>query len=295
MVGLTYKGKCFIGGIGMLFGVITGLAAAGAAAICGGAGGFEDLAWLWMLPVFFAGLWILLTVGALAFLVIAVNRVDQNIPQEQDSPFYRRLAKYYVAFIKTLLRLRVDTKGLEKTPKEGRFLLVCNHLDDSDPAVLLHYLRDSQLAFISKRENRDMYIVGKLMHKLQCQLVNRENDREALKCILKCIEILKNDRASIAVFPEGYESKDGRLLPFRPGVFKIAQKAQVPIVVCTLQGSEGVIRNLKKLKPLPRVQLHLLEVIPAEELAGKTTVEIAHRVRSIMLSDLAEKYQPVNE
>jgi len=189
----------------------------------------------------------------------------------------------------------VDTKGLEKTPKEGRFMLVCNHLDDSDPAVLLHYFRDSQLAFISKRENRDMFIVGKLMHKLQCQLVNRENDREALKCILKCIEILKNDRASIAVFPEGYESKDGRLLPFRPGVFKIAQKAQVPIVVCTLQGSEGVIRNLKKLKPLPRVQLYLLEVIPAEELAGKTTVEIAQRVRSIMLSDLAEKYQPVNE
>ena len=279
----------------MLFGVITGLAAAGAAAICGGVGGYESLAWLWMLPVFFVGLWTLLTVGALAFLVIAVNRVDQNIPQEQDSPFYRRVAKHYVTFIKTVLRLRVDTKGLEKTPKEGRFMLVCNHLDDSDPAVLLHYFRDSQLAFISKRENKDMFIVGKLMHKLQCQLVNRENDREALKCILKCIEILKNDRASMAVFPEGYESKDGRLLPFRPGVFKIAQKAQVPIVVCTLQGSEGVIRNLKKLKPLPRVQLHLLEVIPAEELAGKTTVEITQRVRSIMLSDLAEKYQPVNE
>ena len=56
-----------------------------------------------------------------------------------------------------------------------------------------------------------------------------------------------------------------------------------------------MIKNLKKLKPLPRVQLHLLEVIPAEDLVGKTTVEIAQRVRSIMLADLAEKYQPVNE
>lgn len=279
----------------MLFGIITGLAAAGAAAICGGAGGFESLAWLWMLPVFFAGLWGLLTAAFFAFLVIAVNRVDQEIPQEEDSPFYRGLAKLIIPFIKTVVGLRVETSGLEKTPKDGRFLLVCNHLDDSDPAVLLHYFRHSQLAFISKRENKTMFLVGKLMHKLQCQLVNRENDREALKCILKCIEILKNDRASIAVFPEGYESKDGRLLPFRPGVFKIAQKAQVPIVVCTLQGTEGVIRNLKKLKPMPRVKLHLLEVIPAEELAGKTTVDIAKRVRGIMLADLAEQYQPADE
>ena len=279
----------------MLLGAITGLAAAVSAAVCALSGSFESMRWLWLLPVSFAAGWLVLTGLAFVVLLVAVNRVDQQIPQEEDSPFYRGLAKIYMPFVKTVLGLRVDTRGLEKTPKDGRFMLVCNHLDDSDPAVLLHYFRNSQLAFISKRENKDMFLVGKLMHKLQCQLVNRENDREALKCILKCIEILKNDRASIAVFPEGYESLDGRLLPFRPGVFKIAQKAQVPIVVCTLQGSEHVIKNLKKLKPLPRVQLHLLEVIPAEDLVGKTTVEIAQRVRSIMLADLAEKYQPVNE
>ena len=279
----------------MLFSVITGLAAVGSAAICGLLKGFESFAWLWQLPVLFLALWLAQTAAVFGVLLIALSRVDQDVPQEEDDPFFRTFAKLLVPFIKTVLGLRVEPKGLEMIPKEGRFMLVCNHLDDSDPAVLMHYFRNYQLAFISKRENKDMFIVGKLMHKLQCQLVNRENDREALKCILKCIEILKNDRASVAVFPEGYESLDGRLLPFRPGVFKIAQKAQVPIVVCTLQGTEDVIRNLKKLKPLPKVKFHLLEVIPAEELEGKTTVEIAQRVRQIMLSDLGEKYQPISE
>ena len=295
MLRFTYIGKPIVGGIGMLFGMITGLAAAGSAAICGGVGGFESWAWIWMLPVFFVGLWLAQTAACFGVLLIALSRVDQEVPQEEDDPFFRTVVKLLVPFIKTVLCLRVDARGLEKIPQEGRFMVVCNHLDDSDPAVLLHYFRNYQLAFISKRENKDMFIVGKVMHKLQCQLVNRENDREALKCILKCIEILKNDRASIAVFPEGYESKDGRLLPFRAGVFKIAQKAQVPIVVCTLQGTEDVIRNLKKLKPLPKVQFHLLDVIPAEDLAGKTTVDIAQRVREMMLADLGEKYQPVNE
>ena len=279
----------------MLFSVITGLAAVGSAAICGLLKGFESFAWLWQLPVLFLALWLAQTAAVFGVLLIALSRVDQDVPQEEDDPFFRTYAKLLVPFVKTVLGLRVEPKGLEMIPKEGRFMLVCNHLDDSDPAVLMHYFRNYQLAFISKRENKDMFIVGKLMHKLQCQLVNRENDREALKCILKCIEILKNDRASIAVFPEGYESLDGRLLPFRAGVFKIAQKAQVPIVVCTLQGTENVIRNLKKLKPLPKVKFHLLEVIPAEELEGKTTVEIAQRVRQLMLADLGEKYQPISE
>ena len=130
-----------------------------------------------------------------------------------------------------------------------------------------------------------MFVIGPMMHKLQCQLINRENDREALKTILKCIQIIKEDKASVAVFPEGYTSMDGLLHPFRPGVFKIAQKAEVPIVVCTLQNTNKPFKNIAKLKPT-QVYLHLLDVIPAEELKGVTTVDIAERIHKMMADDL---------
>lgn len=89
---------------------------------------------------------------------------------------------------------------------------MCNHLNDLDPLSLLKHFKKSQLAFISKRENDEKFIVGKLMHKILCQPINRENDREALKTIVKCIQILKEDKASIAVFPEGYTSRDGNCI-----------------------------------------------------------------------------------
>ena len=269
----------------MLFGIITGLAAAGSAAICGCAGAFESLAWLWMLPVIFAGLWLAQTAVFFGVLLIALSRVDQEVPQEEDSPFFRTVARLLVPFIKTVLCLRVETQGLEKTPKDGRFMLVCNHLDDSDPVILLHYFRNNQLAFISKRENKDMFIVGKLMHKLQCQLVNRENDREALKTILRCIQLLKDDAHSVAVFPEGYVYDDLKLHRFRNGVFKIAQKANVPIVVCTLRGTPEVLKNMKKLKP-SHVELRLLEVISAEEVKASSTVDLGNRIYEMMAADL---------
>ena len=279
----------------MLIGVITLLSLLLSGLLTWTAGGFESLSWLWLLPCGFVGSFLGLVVLAFLLLWFLCAIVDQKKPQEKDSKFYRTLLHLFVDAILPLARVTIKTQGLEKTPKDGRFMLVCNHIDNLDPAFLLTCFRDSQLAFISKREVQGYFLVGKLMHKILCQPINRENDREALKTILKCIQILKEDKASIAVFPEGYESLDGRLLPFRPGVFKIAQKAQVPVVVCTLQGTEYVIRNLKKLKPIPPVQLHLLEVIPAEELAGQTTVQISQRVRELMLADLAEKYQPENQ
>ena len=171
------------------------------------------------------------------------------------------------------------------TPKDGRFLLVCNHINDIDPAVLLKFFKKSQLAFISKQENRTKFVIGPVMHKILCQPINRENDREALKTILKCIQIIKEDKASIAVFPEGYTSMDGLLHPFRCGVFKIAQKANVPIVVCTLQDTQYVLKNALKLKP-SKVELHLVGVIPAEELKGRTAVDIGEQVHKMMAEDL---------
>ena len=131
-----------------------------------------------------------------------------------------------------------------------------------------------------------MFVIGPMMHKIQCQLINRENDREALKTILKCIQILKEDKASVAVFPEGgILSEDGKLHHFRPGEFKIAQKANVPIVVCTLKNTKDVVRNIKHLHP-SSVEMKVVDVIPAEELKGVTAVDIAHRCYDLMAADL---------
>ena len=121
----------------MLFSVITGLAAVGSAAICGLLKGFESFAWLWQLPVLFLALWLAQTAAVFGVLLIALSRVDQDVPQEEDDPFFRTYAKLLVPFIKTVLGLRVEPKGVEMIPTEGRFMLVGNHLDDSEPAVLM--------------------------------------------------------------------------------------------------------------------------------------------------------------
>lgn len=254
--------------------------------LCALTGAFASLNWLWILPLSALGFFLLLGAGAFLYLYYLSKKVDQDVPQERDDPRYRRVVDLYLEAIVPLVRIHIHTSGMEKVPQSGRFLLVCNHCSNLDPIILMRCFPKQQLAFISKKENRDMFIVGPMMHKLLGQLINRENDREALKTILRCIQILKEDQASVAVFPEGgILSKDGKLHTFRPGVFKIAQKAKVPIVVCTLHNTLPVIPNMKHLRRSD-VEMNLLEVIPAEELQGVTTVDIAKRVHGIMAADM---------
>ena len=267
----------------MLFGGMMIISVLVAAGVC--VGGNAGLHSLWLAPVSFLGSFLSLLVAAFLFLWICCQLVDLNKPQKHDSRFYRTTVNLIVELAVTVVRVRVHTKGLEQTPKSGRFLLVCNHIHDLDPAILLRHFRKSQLAFVGKREVRDMFMVGKVMHKLQCQFINRENDKEALKTILTCIRLIKEDEVSIAVFPEGYIKPDRKLHHFRSGVFKIATKTRVPIVVCTLTNTTEILKNFAKLKPTD-VDLHLLKTIQPEEYAGMTTVEIADMVYRMMAEDL---------
>lgn len=253
--------------------------------LCNSLDGFANLGWLWQLPVGFLASFLLLAGVLFGIFVLICSQIDPDKSREADSPWFRWFLMQLIHAVVTVLPVRVHTRGTEKLPQQGRFLLVSNHLDNIDPAILYYVFPKGQLAFVGKKETRDMFLVNKVMPKLLCPTINRENDREALKTILRCVQLLKEDTVSVAVFPEGRINNYRKLAHFRPGVFKIAQKANVPIVVCTLQGSNHVLPRLLKGKG-SEVKLHLLDVIQPEQLQGKTTVEIAQQVYDMMAADL---------
>ena len=274
----------------MLLGSITFLSAVFAVLTCV-LGGFSGVAVVLGTLGCFLGYWLALALLAFGFLWAVCATVDITKPQEEDSKFFRWILRTYIPAIFTLLRMDIRLEGKDKLPKDGRFLLVCNHLNILDPVLLLGCFPEAQLAFISKRENADMFLIGKIMHRILCQMINRENDREALKTILKCIQMIKNDQVSVAVFPEGYTSRDGKLHHFRSGVFKIATKTQVPIVLCTVQNTQTIFHNIKRGKKT-YVPVHVVDVIQPETFAGRTAVDIAQEAYDKMLTDLGPYFAP---
>ena len=270
----------------MVIGAITIIAAIISVILCVSTGAFAGLAWLWILPVGWLGAFFGILVLAFLLVLVMSAVVDLEKEEVKDNRFYRWMLYMIADAAHTVLQVRVHVEGLEKIPADGRVMLVCNHLDNVDPVIIMHQVKKKQtLAFIAKREVASMFVVGKFMHKILCQRVNRENDREALKTILKCIDIIKKDKASIAVFPEGGIKGGNVLHPFRHGVFKIALRTQVPVVVCTLWGTQDIIHNGLRLKPTD-VQFHVLDVVQPDVYQGMTAVELGHLVHGMMAKDL---------
>ena len=105
---------------------------------------------------------------------------------------------------------------------------------------------------------------------------------------VQCIQFIKEDKCSIAVFPEGGTNRtEEDLLPFRNGAFKVAQKAQVPIVICALVNSKAILKNM--FRRHTDVYLDVLDVIPPEQFAEQRTVEVGDRAHRILLEGLRKR------
>lgn len=221
------------------------------------------------------------------FLTVAALLVNPKKEYTQDSPFYRHLLYGATALAIRLLHIHIEIRGLEKLPRKERFLLVCNHRSNFDPILTWQILRKYNLAFVSKPENFGVPIFGRFIRRCCFLAIDRENPKNALVTIQKAAALLQNDQVNVAIYPEGTRSKGCILLPFHNGVFKIAQKAKVPIVVAAIRGTEQIHKTWYRGRT--QVQFEILETIPAQFVTGNRTAAIGERVREDLLTGLTEK------
>ena len=210
--------------------------------------------------------------------------VDQSKLYDRDSKGYRRLFNALVAIGMFFCNIKVTYEGDDLVP-EGRFLFICNHRSNFDPILTARVMRKYELAFISKEENFKVPFFGRMLRKLCYMPLKRDDPRDALVIINHSAKLIKDDQCSVAVYPEGKRSFSGELLPFHGGVLKIAQKAGVPIVVATIEGTEQIKTRFPRRS---HVTLRILRTVPADEVHEKRSVELGEELHDEMLKALGK-------
>ena len=208
-------------------------------------------------------------------------------PVENQSPICRHGCAIIAEWLCAWGRVHAVIGGQDLLPQEGRFLWVCNHRSAFDPVVTADRLRGCNIAFLSKPSNMNLPRIARLAWGAGFLAIDRENDREALKAILKAADFLKRGVCSIGLYPEGTRTKTGKLLPFHAGSFKIAQRGNAPIVVAAIQGSEKGGRNFPFRRTV--VNLDILEVIPAEKVKALNTQDLSTYCRNRIAEHLGEE------
>lgn len=231
-------------------------------------------------------LWVAYSIGffllyALFFVLLSLFS-DKSKPQERPNRFYLAVFVETIALYFRLARIEIRVRGKEKVPAQGNFLVVSNHLSDHDFMSMLTVLRGKSIAFVSKPENFDKPIIGRMLHKSGFLAINRNEAREALVTIREVANRLKTMPVSYGVFPEGTRNRESNteLLPFHEGVFLMAKKAGVPIVVVRVTDTDLVKKRAPWRKT--RVYVDFVDVIDAETVKAKRSHELSEMARERM-------------
>lgn len=246
----------------------------------------DTIAGIWIIPVAF------LVTEFLCFCVLILISTLLTLNAGKNSTFdkYSKFFHYYLAFcvqyLYSFCRVKVKVEGIEKIPTDKKFMIVQNHRSNLDPLITFYKLKKYPISMVSKPANFKIPVVGKLMKRNGFISINRENNREAIKSIVRATNQIKNDEFSVFIYPEGTRNKvDTDLLPFKSGAFKIAQKSNSPIVITVIDGSEKVKKNnpWKSTK----VTLKILDVIYPENFAS--TTEMSSYAENLMANALGVK------
>lgn len=239
---------------------------------------------IWKTALLFAGCFLALNLFYLVVAWVASWFISPSKPLARQNSLCRGACVYASYIVTGYCWVRIHIRGAEKLPEAGRFLLVSNHRSMFDPIVLTRALHRLNVSFVSKPSNLQMPVLGRIGYGAGCLAIDRENDRKALTTILTAADYLKRDICSMAIYPEGTRSKTGQLLPFHPGSFKIAQKANVPLIISSVSGTEKVGKNV--LRRPTDVYLDILEVIPAEKVKAMSTRELAEYSSRLIAENL---------
>ncbi len=154
---------------------------------------------------------------------------------------HRTLARLFIKFISFNMGLKIKVIGIEHIPKNSPCIVMCNHTSLIDILVMVMAV-PFRLNFIAKRELIWVPFIGLDMLFEGDFLINRQNAKEAKRCLDK-VEQRLNENGKVLIFPEGTRSKTGKLLPFKRGAFKLSVASEAKIVPCYIEGSSKIVRK----------------------------------------------------
>lgn len=172
-----------------------------------------------------------------------LEKVNRNACYKSSKWIVRKAFQVCLFFSGT----KIDAAGVENIPLDTPVLFVGNHSGIFD--ILVSYtVIPTVFGFVAKKEIRKVPFLNIWMYFVNCLWIDRNNIKESLKTILKGVDQLKSG-VSVFIFPEGTRSTTGKLLPFKEGSLKMAEKAHCPIVPVAIHGTDNVFE-----KQFPRIK-----------------------------------------
>jgi 1-acyl-sn-glycerol-3-phosphate acyltransferase len=200
-----------------------------------------------------------------------------------------RLANLYVAvpwgrLLCVGAPVRVELQGLEHIDEQQSYVFVANHQSIFDIPVIYGY-SGLDLRWVMKAELRKIPFVAQGCRAIGHIFIDRGDPEQARSAINQAVARLKPG-TGILFFPEGTRSRDGHLLNFKKGAFRVAIDRQMPVLPVTVSGTREVMpAGGVRIRP-GRVVLRFHAPIATKGLTSEDLRSLSDRVRADIASGL---------
>jgi 1-acyl-sn-glycerol-3-phosphate acyltransferase len=208
--------------------------------------------------------------------------------QRVPGQWLRRLGRT-ASFLTPLWRFEIEGKppaDIDHKP----YVVVANHESQADPFLLSWLPWD--MRWVAKEELFRPPVTGWAM-RLGGDIPLRRGEGESVRSMMDECERALAAGISVMMFPEGTRSKDGALLPFRDGAFRLALRAGVPVLPIALAGTRQMRPKHSKWFGKAHACAKILAPIPTTGLTLDDTATLRDQARDAIagaLPDLRSRY-----
>ncbi len=229
--------------------------------------------WTWGAILVLTVLWVPL---------LALMRVfDRDPAHYRTGRWFRRLG---MAMTKVNPAWQIEISGETIENPRYPYVVVSNHQSSADIPIIS--CLPWEMKWVAKAELFKTPLVGWLLRLAGDIPVDRTSKRSGAKVLIKGRQYLR-DRCSVMFFPEGTRSRDGRVHPFTDGAFRLAIKAQVPVLPLAIDGTQDALPTHSWKFDAATVRLKVLPPVPTTGLTRADTEALREQVRSLIIEQLA--------
>jgi 1-acyl-sn-glycerol-3-phosphate acyltransferase len=193
----------------------------------------------------------------------------------------RILSQLWAKSVFLIIGKKFSIQGLENINSEEKYILVANHASLFDITAIMSFYPG--ISWFGHERLLKVPLFGKILKMTDYVPFRKPTYTNTRKMLAQLIE--KSKFQTVAIFPEGTRTLDGKINVFLKGFIYLFRSSEISILPVTLNG-------FYRLKPKNRFYINfdaklnviIHKPIRKEELINKTDNEIIETVKAVILS-----------
>jgi 1-acyl-sn-glycerol-3-phosphate acyltransferase len=220
----------------------------------------------------FGWLYLYTSLGVLIALIFACAGLKKPLSM---------LTRYWAKSVFFFMGKTFEIKGMENIRKGGKYILVANHASLFDIVAIISFYPG--ISWFGHERLLKVPVFGQILKKTDYVPFREPTYRNTRNMIESLVD--KSKSKTVAIFPEGTRTLDGRISSFYRGFIYLYRNCDMEILPVTLNGFyELKPKNRHYINFNARLGVVVHKPVTRESLEGKSDLEIINTVRNIIES-----------